>query len=162
MTLSLFIAIVIVMGSLLIVTSVVRLHQLKIRIASTSLPDSPKAGRLGAVGRAARGPVVARGIWALDAQPTCFQQLSKSVGPPPYVLAHLPRDARRVGAGSTLQFGSCRIIVTRSSAIVVRADERISIPPPAKLFRSAHRLFVLGYGPAGGLQLRSYQLVSKP
>ena len=41
MTISLFLAIVVVMGTLVIVTSVFRLHELQIHVAATSVPAPP-------------------------------------------------------------------------------------------------------------------------
>ncbi len=162
MTISLFLAIVIVMGTLIVVTSIVRFHRLQIHVAATSVPAPPKPYRDRRIGHAAHGAVDARGVWALAAQPRCFEEVEKSAGSEAYVRAHLPRSARRVNAGRTLTFGSCRILIEGKSVIVTRGNERIVVPAPAELFQTASRLYLLARGAAGGPELRAYKVVSQP
>ncbi len=162
MTISLFLAIVIVMGTLVVVTSIARLHRLQIHVAATSVPAPPKPYRDKRVSHTAHGAVDARGVWALAAQPRCFEEVRKSTGSPTYVRAHLPQQARRVPSGRTLFFGSCRVVIDGGSVIVLRGNERISVPAPAELYRTASRLYLLANGAAGGAELRAYKVISQP
>ncbi len=162
MTISLFLAIFIVMGTLVVVTSIARLHRLQIHVAATSVPAPPKPYRDRRLSHAEHGAVDARGVWALAAQPSCFEEVEKSTGPQAYVRAHLPRQAQRVPSGRTLIFGSCRIVIEGGSVIVVRGNERISVPAPAELYQTASRLYLLARGAAGGPELRAYKVVSQP
>ncbi len=159
MTISLFLAIVIVMGTLIVVTSIARLHRLRIHVAATTVPAPPKPYRDRRISHSAHGAVDALGVWALAAQPRCFEEVEKSTGSQAYVKAHLPPQARRISSGRTLVFGSCRITIDGGSIIVVRGDERITVPPPAELYQTASRLYLLARGAAGGPELRAYKVV---
>jgi|GEM_PF-3344902 len=162
MTISFFLAIVIVMGTMIVVTSIVRFHRLQIRVAATSVPAPPKPYHDKRISHTERGAYDARGVWALAAQPRCFEEVEKSTGSEAYVRAHLPPDAHRFASGRTLTFGSCRIIIGEASLVVERGNERISVPAPAELYRTASRLFLLARGPGGGPELRVYKLVAQP
>jgi len=162
MTISLLLAIVIVMGTLVLLTSIFRLHRLQIHVAATSVPAPPKPYTDKRISHSARGAVDARGVWALAAQPRCFEEVEKSTGSETYVRAHLPPDARRFASGRTLTFGSCRIIIGAASVVVERGNERISVPAPAELYQTASRLYLLARGPGGGPELRAYKVVPQP
>jgi len=144
------------------VTSIFRLHRLQIHVAATSVPAPPKPYRDRRISHAARGAVDARGVWALAAQPRCFEEVEKSTGSEAYVRAHLPASAVRIAPGRTLAFGSCRITIGAASVVVERGDERIAVPAPSELYRTASRLYLLARGPGGGPELRAYKVVPQP
>ncbi len=162
MTISLFLAIVVVMGTLVIVTSIFRLHRLQIHVAATSVPAPPKPYVDKRISHVVHGAVDARGVWALAAQPRCFEEVEKSTGSEAYVRAHLPAGAVRIAPGRTLVFGSCRVTIDAASIVVARGDERIAVPAPSELYRTASRLYLLARGPGGGPELRAYKVVPQP
>jgi len=78
--------------------------------------------------------------WALSALPECFRQLFRATGPAAFVDAKMPRHALRLPPGATLRVADCSVAVGREAAVVTRGENRLIVPPPARLFLSEGHL----------------------
>jgi hypothetical protein len=127
---------------------------LKITSVNASVP--PKASQTQPP--SARKPQSFRGDapWALSALPECFSQLSKTVGPQAYVMAHLPAGLSAARSGEVLYSGDCKLQVRGETILVDRGSDRMRIPPPVRIYYGKN-LFALLRGGVGGLELRVYQ-----
>jgi hypothetical protein len=116
---------------------------IRIRIASTSVPMSPKpADPYGVTGRA-NVPVRGDAPWALSALPECLEPTSVTTGPLAYVLAHLPPGATPVVPPATLSYGDCTILLSGDEAYVRRGNDRFHIPAHVRFYRGPALLAVL-------------------
>ena len=148
------IATVIVLSVAVLATAWENRELIRIRIASTSLPASPKpADSTG--GR--RSEVPFRGVapWALSALPECLTQLSVATGTLAFVRSHVPAGATPVAPPATLAYGDCTISVSGDEADVRRGDDRFHIPGSVRFFRGPALLAVL-QSSASGNELRVY------
>jgi len=148
------IATVIVLSVVVLATAWENRELIRIRIASTSLPASPKpADSTG--GRSENVPLRGDAPWALSALPECLTQLSVTTGSLPYVRAQVPAGATPVVPPATLAYGDCTISVTGDEAEVRRGNDRFHIPGSVRFYRGPALLAVLRSG-GGGNELRVY------
>jgi hypothetical protein len=94
--------------------------------------------------------------WALSALPECFEQLSVDTGPREFLSRHLPAGSVRVAPPARLKFADCTIYAVRDEVYVQRGGDAFRIPPPATLYRSPGRIWLLR-ATGGGGELRVYQ-----
>jgi hypothetical protein len=94
--------------------------------------------------------------WALTALPECFVQLSADAGSKAFLRRHLPKGSAAVVSPARLQYADCTIFVHGDEATVVRGNDRLRIPPPARFYRSPGTLSLWRTTDAGG-DLRVYQ-----
>jgi len=87
-------------------------------------------------------PVSGEAPWALSALPECFRQLSSTSGSPAFARAALPARAERLAAGTRLQVADCTLQIGRDSAVVVRGENRLVVPPLARFYHTANRLIL--------------------
>jgi hypothetical protein len=127
---------------------------IRIRIASTNLPASPKPADSTGGGRE-NVPFRGDAPWALSALPECLTQLSVTTGSPAYVRSHVPAGATPVVPPATLTYGDCTISVADDEAQVRRGNDRFHIPGSVRFFRGPALLAVLRSG-GGGNELRIY------
>jgi hypothetical protein len=147
----------IVLTILLVATAWVARDLIRIRIASVSIPSSPKPAAAvgGSVLRTPR-PFVGDAPWALSALPGCFDQVERASGTDAYVRARLPRDAVAIAPPATLTYADCTISLVDGEAYVRRGPDRFRIPPMVRFYRSNDRLVVYRRA-AGNSELRIYQ-----
>jgi hypothetical protein len=144
------IATVIVLGIAVFATA----WEIRIRIASTSLPASPKPADSTGGGRE-NVPFRGDAPWALSALPECLTQISVSTGTLAYLRPHVPAGATPVVPPATLSYDDCTISVTGDEANVRRGNDRFHIPGSVRFFRGPALLAVLRSS-GGGNELRVY------
>ena len=137
------IATVIVVGLAVVATAWQNRELIRIRIASTNLPASPKPADTATPGPRPDVPFRGDAPWALSALPSCLSQLSVSTGPRAYVLAHVPSGATPVVAPAAFSYGDCTISVTGDEAYVRRGNDRFHIPARVRFYRGPAILAVL-------------------
>lgn len=128
---------------------------IKIVIAPTTLPASPKPQPSDPVAGRVDVPLHGDAPWALSALPDCLHEATVSRGTLAYVHSKMPAGASPVPGGATLHYGPCTISYSGDEAIVTRGEDRLRIPPHLKLFQAGTTLVLLRTaGPAG--ELRTY------
>ena len=100
-------------------------------------------------------PFTGQGPWVLSALPACFDEQSRVRGPLAAVQARLPPAADRIAPGTTLQVGTCTIIVRARDIWVDRGPDRLRVPPDAALYRVGGRL-TLAVRSGSQLEIRRY------
>jgi len=130
------------------------------KLASPGVPRNEGAGS----GTAA--PLVGDAPWALSALPECFRQTFEESGSHAHPRIRA-QDAPDIGSPTvwhrivraTLTTADCRLRVAIDSAVVVRADTRLSIPPRTHVYVAGKSL-VLDRFFDGGETIRAYRLVN--
>jgi hypothetical protein len=143
-----------------IVAAYANREQLAIKIKSVYAPVPPKPVTPVSEGPRVAGPFTGDAPWALSALPECFEQESKTTGPRPYVLAHVPAGAKPVVAPATLSFGSCVLHVRDHAVFVDRDSDHMRIPPRATLYRLPGVGLALLRGADGAYELRTYRVTN--
>ncbi|HTW82670.1 MAG TPA: hypothetical protein VMD91_01230 [Candidatus Sulfotelmatobacter sp.] len=100
-------------------------------------------------------PFVGEGGWVLSALPDCFDQQSSVEGDAAALAADIPPARERIAAGTILRRGPCTIHVRADDLWVERGQDRLRVPPSARLYRTPKGL-VLVYEHAGNAQVRRY------
>ncbi len=100
-------------------------------------------------------PFTGEGPWVLSALPDCFVERSRVRGPLAGVRAKLPPAADRIAPGTTLQVGTCTLVVRARDIWVDRGSDRLRVPPEAALYRVDGRL-TLAVRSGGELEIRRY------
>lgn len=100
-------------------------------------------------------PFSGQGPWVLSALPACFDEQSRISGPVAEVRGKLPPVADRIAAGTTLEVGTCTVIVRARDIWVDRGPDRLRVPPEAALYRVDGHL-VLTARSGGQLEIRRY------
>jgi hypothetical protein len=100
-------------------------------------------------------PFTGQGPWVLSALPACFDEQSRVSGPAAAVRAKLPPAGDRIAPGTTLQVGSCTLVVRARDIWVDRGPDRLRVPPEAALYRVDGHL-VLTARSGGQLEIRRY------
>lgn len=149
------IATVIVLSVVVLATAWQNRELIRIRIAPTSLPASPKPADSTGGGDRANVPYRGEAPWALSALPECLTQLSVTTGSLPFVRSHVPSGATQVVPPATLAYGDCTISVTGDEAEVRRGNDRFHIPGSVRFYRGPALLAVLRSGGSGN-ELRVY------
>ncbi len=103
-------------------------------------------------------PVTGAAPWALSALPECFRQQSRASGPAWFARRKVPAGAKRVAGGVSLHVGDCRLDIGDDSVAVTRGENRLSIPPEARIY-VAGRALVLERVERGREDVRVYTLV---
>ena len=102
-------------------------------------------------------PLRGEAPWALSALPECFHQESQRSGSPTFARAQFPSGAALVPAGARLRVADCTLDVASDSAVVVRGDNRLFVPPVARFFVAGQRL-ILDRAAGGRVDVRVYAL----
>lgn len=130
-----------------------------LRIKSVFVKVPPKAAQTPPPSARHAGAFDANAGWALSALPECFTQIEKVTGPPKYVLARLPAGASMLYPGTALSVADCRVTVTKNTVVVRRGEDRLQVPPIARLYRAPGTLSLLRSS-GGGYELRIYKTSS--
>ena len=121
---------------------------------------TPKPVTPFALGKRGNGAFTGDAPWALSALPECFVQESRTTGPLPFVMAHLPKGAMRVLPGRTVTAADCSVFVKGDEVWVWRGKDRLRVPPPSQLYASgnlgAGGTLALLQGGGRGFDLRVY------
>jgi len=80
--------------------------------------------------------------WALSALPECFHQDAQRSGTPAFARAKFPAGAVPVPSGVRLVIADCTLDVERRSAVVVRGDNRLLVPPVARFYIAGKTLIL--------------------
>ena len=139
-----------------IATAWVHPEFLRIRIAPTSLPASPRAADELGGGSGGDRPLTGNAPWALSALPDCVREQSSAKGPAAFVRSKLPAGATPIAPGTTVTFGPCTISVGDGEILVTRGSDRLRIPPHATLYRYGDELVLLRLSSEAN-ELRVYQ-----
>jgi hypothetical protein len=150
-------ATVIVVSVVVLVTAWQNRELIRIRIAPTTLPMSPRPGDSSSSGPRPNVPFQGDAPWALSALPGCLSQISVATGPLDYVRAHVPAGATPVVPPATLIYGDCTISVIGDEAYVRRGNDRFHIPANVRFYRGPALLAVLRRSGTGN-ELRVYLL----
>jgi hypothetical protein len=94
------------------------------------------------------------GPWVMSALPDCFDQQSSKTGPAALLARDVPPESERVPP-STLRRGDCTVIVREHDIWVFRGDDRVRVPPEARLYRHGEALTLVWEG-AGRMEIRVY------
>lgn len=81
-----------------------------------------------------------QGGWVLSALPSCFEQLSSIEGPSALVQGRIPPARERIAPGTTLKSGNCTVLVRPDDVWVYRGEDRLRVPPDARLFDTSKGL----------------------
>ena len=87
-------------------------------------------------------PVSGEAPWALSALPECFRQLSSATGSSAFARTALPPGAERLKPGTRLRAADCTLQIGRDSALIVRGENRLIVPPLARFYRAGNRLIL--------------------
>lgn len=139
-------------------------EQLALKIKSVYAPVTPKPVSPIEERLRRNAAFTGEGPWALSALPECFTQLTRTTGPRTYVLQHLPKNAVRVPAGSTIDAADCRVFVHGGDVWAWRGKDRLRVPAPARLYEvpgaANQRMLALLQGSANAFDLRVYRLAA--
>ena len=102
-------------------------------------------------------PLHGNAPWALSALPECFHQDAQRSGTPAFAREHFPADAVPVAPGMRLRIADCTLDIDARSAVVVRADNRLVVPPVAH-FYTAGKSLILDRVDHGREDVRTYSL----
>ena len=94
--------------------------------------------------------------WALSALPDCARQHTEMRGSAAEVRAKIPADATPVSGD--VRAGPCTIHVGADGIIVRRGEDRLRIPPPARLLHLGARYYLYRENRKGA-ELRVYSFV---
>jgi hypothetical protein len=101
---------------------------------------SPQAGGPDRDDRTAE-PVTGDAPWALSAVPECFRARIEYAGTMAFVRSHLPAGARPVSGRR--RFADCVLEVRGATIELIRGENRLTVPPPARLYESPSGLALL-------------------
>ena len=101
-----------------------------------------------------------QGGWVLSALPACFDQLSSIEGPAQAVRSHVPPPRERIAPGTSLHSGPCLVLVRDHDIWIYRGDDRLRVPPEAKLYDAKEGL-TLVHERAGRMQVRRYRRIGR-
>ncbi len=152
----LLLATVIVLAVTVAVTGWANRDLIRIKIASAYGAVAPKPEATSTIGGASEKGLRGDAPWALSALPECLVQMSKSTGPLPFVVRHLPPGADPVSAPASLRYGDCTISLDDDEAYVSRGADRFRIPPRVRFYRAPGVLAVLRVD-SNGNELRVYE-----
>ena len=108
---------------------------------------------------AVAAPVTGDAPWALSALPECFRELARARGSLPFVRAHVPPGARLVPSGTSVIVADCRLEVAARGIAVIRGENVLRIPAPAKLSLSGATIVLeTRVGERG--EVRTYRLAA--
>lgn len=110
----------------------------------TPTAQRPDTERAAALGPAAFG---ASGSWTMSSLPGCFFEQDHLIGSVARLRAKFPPAGERVAPGTSLRSGDCTVHVRPRELWIVRGDDRLRVPPDARLYRRGDRLtlvFVAG------------------
>jgi hypothetical protein len=99
---------------------------------------------------------VGQGGWVLSALPGCFEQTSSIEGPSLALTFHVPPAPQRMPPGTTLRSGNCTVTVRAHDLWVWRGQDRLRVPPEARLFNAKDGL-TLVYEHGGRTEVRVYR-----
>lgn len=102
-------------------------------------------------------PLRGNAPWALSALPECFHPDSSRSGTPAFARARFPAAAVLVPSGRRLRVADCTLEVGSGTAVVVRGDNRLVVPPVAR-FYTAGRTLILDRTAGGREEVRTYSL----
>lgn len=131
---------------------------IRLKIASVYAPVPPKPQAASRVGFATAVGLHGDAPWALSALPECATQLSRTTGPLPYVVSHVPAGLKPVSPPATLDAGNCAIELRGGAAFVRRGADRLRIPPQVTIYRGGGKIAILRRDPRSGNDLRVYEL----
>jgi hypothetical protein len=107
-----------------------------------------------------RAPAAARfsgdGPWVMSALPGCFDQQSSKIGPAGLLAKDVPPERERLRPATTLRRGACTIVVGEHDVYVYRGEDRLRVPPEARLYAHGERLTLVWFGPYGRTEIRKY------
>jgi hypothetical protein len=131
-------------------------EQLAIRIKSVFVRVPPKAAPTEPPSNGGSPAFVANAGWALSVLPECFTQTQKVTGPAKYVISQLPKGASMLHPGASVDVADCHVTVNGDTVLVTRGNDKIRIPPIARLYAAPGSLALLR-GADDGLELRVYE-----
>ncbi|MBV9440387.1 MAG: hypothetical protein JOZ24_10385 [Candidatus Eremiobacteraeota bacterium] len=151
-------AIVIVLGSVVFAHRLAR-REWDVRARPRGTPAAGAARRDAAAtpARTFRG----EGGWALSAVPDCVEQESAKEGPPQLLAAATPPDRERLAPGTVVRRGRCAIVVGEHDVWIERGEDRLRIPPEARLYGTADGGLTLVWRQPGRIEVRRYAAVSR-
>jgi hypothetical protein len=133
-----------VMAALLVAAFIFAITQRKLSppdLRISARPSgTPSAPRSQGSEKSPKSAVRGDAPWALSALPDCARQHSEAHGPPERVRPLIPRGARP--AAGRLIAGPCSVEVTANGIFVTRGEDRLRIPPPARLLRWDDRYYL--------------------
>jgi hypothetical protein len=106
-------------------------------------------------------PVNGEAPWAFSALPECFRQDSRRSGLPAFARAGFPAAANLVAPGTKLRIADCTIVVGARTIAVLRENDRLIVPPRARLYAFPGHL-VLDRLALGREEVRVYEYVGRP
>ena len=127
---------------------------------SQSIAPAQSPGARASQDDATAAPLAGSAPWALSALPECFRQTREVRGTPAYVERNardLTRASWRRMSRVRLATADCRLDVAVRSAVVVRGDTRLEIPPDARFYVAGRTLIVDRFA-SGVEDLRVYVL----
>jgi hypothetical protein len=154
------IATVIVVAIVVFATAWENRDLIRIRIASTTVPQSPKPAAALASHGGKQSVFRGDAPWALSALPECLRQRLEATGPIAFVRSKIPPDAVPVPPGRTLVYADCTILVGRGEILIKRGPDRLRIPPRVVLYQARDRLALLHVAGKAG-ELRIYEPTKK-
>ena len=80
--------------------------------------------------------------WALSALPECFHQDTLRSGTPAFARKKFPAGAVLVPSGVRLVVADCRLEVLARSAVVVRGDNHLIVPPVTRFYVAGKNLIL--------------------
>lgn len=129
-----------------------------LRIAARA-SGTPSAARSEAAGGKGGQPVRGDAPWALSALPDCARQHLEVRDSVARVRAKIPADAMPVEG--ELVAGPCSIRVAANGIFIVRGDDRLRIPPPARLLHAGKRYYLYSEN-RNRAELRVYSFTNGP
>jgi hypothetical protein len=124
--------------------------------AGATLPPKPA---IEATSTAPSRPFSGEAPWALAALPACFEQTERVDGPPAFVDARLPKSARLLADGATVQAHDCTLREHAGGVTIERGNDRFAVPGEVRIYRNGPQA-VLTYRERGQLaELRMYRIL---
>jgi hypothetical protein len=111
------------------------------KVSGTPTPTAQRPDATG--GAPAEGGFIASGAWTMSSLPGCFFEQSHRFGRLTELEPTFPPATQRMAAGSTIRWGACTVSVRPDQVWIARGDDRLRVPPVARLYRDGDRLVLV-------------------
>jgi hypothetical protein len=147
--------IVLAIGSVVFAHRIASLRDFQVRGAPRP-SMTPTVVRGGDAGARNEQAFTGQGSWAMSALPGCFDEQRSVVGPTTVLTKDEPPASERLAPGTRLRWSGCEIVVGVNDVRVTRGDDRLRVPPQARLYAHDDTLVLVWHGRDGRTEIRTY------
>ncbi len=111
------------------------------KVSGTPTPTAQRPDATGV--RPADGGFAASGAWTMSSLPACFFEQDHRLGQLTELESKFPPATQRIAAGTIIHWGVCTVSVRPDEVWITRGDDRLRVPPVARLYRDGDRLILV-------------------